>query len=278
MKNIVFKNHIINIVVGVILIAFTVTAYFMEWYKDFLAIIVGVILLGLSIKRFIYSFKKIVSKYATLALIIELLLDILFCGLLFYYQQHIQLYAGLILYIRGVTYLIINYMTTRKVFFVQYMMNIVYITLGAFLMFTSMDFVQYLEIGVALFVLVLGAIYLYDGIISALKIKKKKKIFFSKIDEKRTPMIPDPVIEPKVVEEEVVAPQEEKPVEIKPVVSKQETVKPEATKPKINKPQIDYTKLTVTELKIVAKEKGVTGYSTLSKAELIQRINQKKTV
>lgn len=255
MKNIVFKNHIVNIIIGIILIAFTITAYFMEWYKDFLGIIVGVVLLGLSLKRFLYSFKKIIGKNATLILVLEIVLDIVFCGLLFYYQQHIQIYAGLVLYIRGVAYLIINYITTRKIKLVQYLMNIMYITLGAFFMFTALDFIQYLEIGVAVFVLILGAFFLYFGIDDTMKNKKKKNIT-KKVEEK---YVPTPV---KL---------EEKKVE--PVVAK-----PEAVKPEVVKPKIDYSKLTVAELKVVAKEKNIVNYSALTKQDLIDKINKSKEV
>lgn len=284
MKNMVFKNHIINIIVGVILIAFTITAYFMEWYKDFLAIIVGIVLLGLSIKRFISSFKEIVGKYATLLLVLEILLDIVFCGLLFYYQQHIQIYVGLVLYLRGVTYLIVNYITTRKIKLVQYLMNIGYITLGAFLMFTSLDFIQYLDVGLAAFVLLLGAIFLYFGIKVILENKKKKQLFFKKVEERVAPtiLVPAEPIEEEVVTEDI-DPEEIKPEEIKlepikPEPVKPEPVKPEVIKPKANKPTIDYTKLTVSELKIVAKEKGIVNYSSLSKADLIKKINKNKQV
>ncbi len=261
MKNIVFKNHIVNIIIGVILIAFTITAYFMSWYNEFLAIIVGVVLLGLSIKRFIYSFKKIVSKNATLILVLEIVLDIVFCGLLFYYQEHIQIYAGLILYIRGVSYLVINYITTRKIKLIQYLMNIAYITLGAFLMFTALNFIQYLEIGVAVFVLLLGAFFLYFGIESAVEIKKKKDAV-KKVEPKVVPTVLAPA---KPVEKKVEA------ATVQPEVVKTEPIKPEVVKPKI-----DYSKLTVAELKVVAKEKGIVNYSALSKVELIDKINNNK--
>ncbi|MFA6801691.1 MAG: Rho termination factor N-terminal domain-containing protein, partial [Acholeplasmataceae bacterium] len=50
-------------------------------------------------------------------------------------------------------------------------------------------------------------------------------------------------------------------------------------KPKVDtviKPKVDYSKLTLVELKVVAKEKGLTGYSALSKTQLIEKLNVKK--
>ena len=175
MNKIIFKNHILNIVIGFIMIAFTIAAYILKWYQDFLGIIVGVVLLALSVKRFIYSFKKTISKNATLVLVIELILDLVFCGLLIYYQEHIQVFVGLVLYVRAVAYLIINYITTRKVRLFQYMLNIVYITMGSFLMFTAFNFTITLEILLAVFVLLLGAFFLYVGFEDLVKNNKKKQ-------------------------------------------------------------------------------------------------------
>jgi len=270
LNKLVFKNHILNIIVGFIMIAFTIAAYFLKWYQDFLGIIVGGVLLALSVKRFVYSFKKTISKNATLVLVIELVLDFVFCGLLIYYQNNIQLYAGLVLYVRGVSYLIINYITTRKVKLFQYLLNIVYITAGSFLMFTSYDFVSILEILVAVFVLLLGAFFLYVGFDVLAKANKKKKAAKPFIEDKVAPAIPTIA---KPVEKKV----EPTLVPTKPV----EKVEPVEVKPKVEpvvvvKPKVDYSKLTLAELKVVAKEKGLVGYSTLSKAELIEKLNVRK--
>jgi len=257
MNKLLFKNHIVNIIIGVIMVAFTITAYFMEWYTQFLAIIIAVVLIILSIKRFIFSYKKAVSKNSTLVLIIEILLDFVFCGLLAYYQEHIQLYAGLVLYVRGVAYLVINYITTRKVKLFQYVLNIGFITFGSFLMFTGYDFVPILEIGIAAFVLLLGAFYLYFGLNTLIKANKKKQLILKKAEVKQVPPIPVSTVKPV----------EEKVETIEPVEKK---VEPVAVKPTVN-----YSKLTVAELRIVAKEKGVVGYSSLTKAEMIAKIDKK---
>ena len=137
MEKIVFKNEILNIVFGGLLLIFAIVAYFTKLVEDYLPVIIGVVLILLSIKRFYYSFKKIVSKNATLILVIELILDFVFAGLLIYLADHVELFIGLIIYTRGVSYLIINYVATRKIKVVQYILNIVFVTFGAFLMFTS---------------------------------------------------------------------------------------------------------------------------------------------
>ena len=52
---------------------------------------------------------------------------------------------------------------------------------------------------------------------------------------------------------------------------KKETKK--ETKKEVKKETVDYSKMTVSELKKLAKEKGVSGYSTMKKDELISSLN-----
>ena len=54
-------------------------------------------------------------------------------------------------------------------------------------------------------------------------------------------------------------------------VIKKETKK--EVKKETKKETVDYSKMTVSELKKLAKEKGVSGYSTMKKDELISSLN-----
>ena len=62
-------------------------------------------------------------------------------------------------------------------------------------------------------------------------------------------------------------------------VQQQDQKKPEQTATKKEtvkqkKPGIDYSKMTLSELKKAAKDKGISGYTTLKKTELIAALNQ----
>lgn len=101
--------------------------------------------------------------------------------------------------------------------------------------------------------------------------KKKKK-------EEPKPVEPKPVEKEEPVEEELVV--EQASVQNPEVVAEEThpTVDPEPVEEDVpveeepkeeEKPEVDLASLTVVELKELAKDKGLTGYSSLKKAELI---------
>jgi len=72
-------------------------------------------------------------------------------------------------------------------------------------------------------------------------------------------------------------------VEVKPVATKEVKVEAPKAEVKVEKPaapkapkatKVDYSTKTVAELKEIAKDKGLTGYSALKKAELIELIEK----
>ena len=67
----------------------------------------------------------------------------------------------------------------------------------------------------------------------------------------------------------------EKEAPVKPAAQKKEPAKAAVKKAAVKKVTVvDYTKMTVTELKAAAKEKGIAGYTTLKKAELITALSK----
>lgn len=252
MEKLTFKNMFVNIVIGGILIILALLGYFLDWVEDFLPIFIGVIIVLLSVKRFIISYKIINSKNGSKILIIELALDFLFAGLLIYLRNNVDLFIGLATYSRGVSYLLINYIVTRKINITQYLINILYVTLGAFFMFYPLNSLTVLEVGVSLLFLIIGGIYLFYGI-SALA-KKEKKVKKVKAIEKKAEEIEEKNDEDSELQEQI------------------ETK--ETTPEEVTESQVDYESKTLAELKVIAKEKDLQGFSKLNKASLIKELEK----
>lgn len=268
MKKMVFKNEILNVVLGSILVILPIVGYFTKVIEDYLPIFVAAVIVLLSLKRFIYIFNKTVSKNASLVLIVEFLLDIIFAGLLIYLKDHIELFLGLVFYVRGVSYLIINYIASRKVDFTQYLLNIVYVTFGAFLIFTTLDLINFLEILISVIVLAFGGIFLYYGIKKLMAKNKKKTV--KKIDSKKDD-----------VKEKEMKNIEKKETKMIDKTRDEETEKIhekkiEKTEDKkvVQKEKIDYNSKTMIELKEIAKKRNITGVSSLNKADLIAKLKE----
>lgn len=285
MEKIVFKNKYLNIIIGGILIILAIVGYFLGWVEDFLPLFIGIILILLSLKRFIFTYKKIVSKNATLILVIELILDFVFAGLLIYLKDNVELFIGLIIYIRGVSYLLINYIATRKIKLTQYIMNIGYVTIGAFLMFYPLDSVTVIVVTVSILVLIVGAMFLYAGIKPFIKSKdplKKAKEREKKQEklEKQQEKVEDKLdkLEDRANK---VAEENKKTVEASKIIQKELEKTKGTTKPKViveeAKPQkVNYEEKTLVELKAIAKERKLEGVSQLTKPQLIERLKQNK--
>lgn len=272
MEKILFKNHILNIVLGSLLVIVAVLSYVLGWMEDFLPYVVAAILFLLSSKRFFYTYKKIETKSATLILILEYILDLAFVGLLVYYQDHIEIFVGLLIYVRGVAYLLINYTATRKINFVQYITNIGYVTLGSFFLFypaTYLDYIVYVLVGL---IAAAGLIFLIAGISTLTKNKKAKQALI----KEETPDVIEEITEEQsvVIEEtpnevtEIEAVVAEPEVEAAPEVVQEIEDTPEEAAPV----KIQYSKLKMVELRKIAKEKGLSGYSQMNKAELVKLI------
>lgn len=274
MEKIAFKNKYLNIAIGVILVALAILGYILGWVEDFLPLFIGSILILISLKRFVYSYKKIVSKNATLILAIELILDIVFAGLLIYLKDHVELFIGLTIYIRGVSYLLINYIATRKVKLPQYVLNIGYVTLGAFLMFYPLDSVAFIVIAVSVLFIIVGVLFIHAGIKPFMKKRiaiehvKKNEKEQEKIDKKQEKN--EEKLEKLEMKVDKVAEDQKKKNE------KTESLQKEIDQKKkvIETQKINLDDKTLQELKAIAKERNLDGVSQLNKAQLLIKLKE----
>lgn len=271
MKKMLFTNHYVNIVVGGLLVIFAFLGFFLGWFEDYLPIFVGILLILLSTKRFWFSFKKTISKNATLILVVEFILDLVFAGLMIYLQNHIDIFMGLIIYIRGVSYLLINYITTRKIDIWQYVINILYVTIGAFFLFSSIDTLDILIIFFSVLALVFGLLYLQSGVSNLVQTQKveeareKQQKVETKLQEEKQKS-KEKIDKEKQKSDDKINKLEKEIKELKKDQKPKDTIKEDD--PLLQK--------TVVELKVIAKERGLTNLSQLNKSQLIEAINKKK--
>ena len=273
MEKLVFKNKILNIVFGVILIALAVVGYLMDYIADYLPYIIGAVLILLSLKRFLFTFKSVGNKGGTLVLVIEFLLDLTFAGLLIYLQDHIELFVGLIIYIRGASYLIINFLSSRKVKLSEYLFNIGYVTLGTYVVFTDILTVENLVMVISGLVLLVGLIYFVTGLVVVIK-KKKQEDLEEAIKEENSKTFEDLVITVDEVDKNEEVIEESTDNEEDDVAEEilEEDIEEEAIEE--IKEEVDLAKLTVAELKELAKKRKIIGLSGLKKAEIIAKLKE----
>ena len=265
MEKIVLKNMYLNIVIGVLLIISSLLGYFLGWFETYLPIVTAVILILLSGKRFIYSIRNTKSKNASLILVGEFLLDLVFAGLLIYLGDHVSIFIGLIIYLRGFTYLLINYVSSRSLKLLQYLLNIGYITFASYLLFTSTDNDTVLIVGISVLMLLVGAIFLQVGLTDLTKKEKKEKEVLKVVESKKIEKQKEKIEDLKTEVKEIKETQKKQEQE-----NKQLHKEVEKTKPKL----VNLEAMTLPELKVLAKSNNITGYSQLKKVDLIALIKQ----
>lgn len=278
MEKVLFKNEIVNTVLGILLIAFAITVYFTGWINEFFGIIIGIVVILFSGKRFFETFKSVKKKEAVVVLVLEIIADLVCAFMLITSKGTIGLYVGIVIYIRGFAYLLINYLASRKGNIFQYFLNIGFVTLGSYLMFGGNTYLNVLEVIIVVMIGLIGLLYAFFGIREIIEKSKKKPKKIKQPAEKKESVI---VQEVKPVEKKT-----EKPLASDEKLSMTEAVKKAIPSKDEDKPVVeiteeplvvtpkptplDYEKMTVAELKELCKKQGLTNYASLRKNELIE--------
>ncbi|MFH5881752.1 hypothetical protein [Liberiplasma polymorphum] len=243
MKKIVTKFPVPNILLGFILIAFAVYATFASTLMlDGIRFVFAALIIVYSSLRLYkdlnYYKRKSSKSIATGEFVISIILAILLAFDVF----ALAIVVGLILYIKGATFLLI--LQVRKTYTTpyRYLINLVLITLGTFIFFSNRAYedilVYVLFAGLTLY----GIILLYYGFSKLVEDSKKKKS--SSRSENPKPV--DTVSEPVKVNTQ----------EVKPHTY---------TKKALMEKNVD-------ELKQMCKTRNLKGYSTLNKEQLVEKL------
>lgn len=258
MERLLFKNNIINIILGFILLVFANLAYFLGWMIDLIIIMMSILIIAISLKRFIYTFKKTLSRNTKILLVFEILLDIFFASALIITKTNMEVYIGLVFYIRGLNYLIINQLSQKPIKLLIFFMNIGFMTLGCFLMFQPPLGINYLLIVTYLCYLLIGLIYLFFGILGFSSNHSAKSLIQASIQKETSLKSSVPV---NKLESNTASKQISKSIET----------------PTEYQSSHNYNAMTVQELRSIAKDMQLHGYSKMVKSELVSAIRNAKS-
>jgi len=170
--HLITKNGIINLILGVILLGFSIYAmFFSDLLSDSLSIVVGVLILWFTVIRFMKDLNTYKNKHALMILAGELVLDLVAVYFLVFTQAAIARYLGLVLYARGVVYFLILQILNLKGNFEKFILYMIVLTAGAYILFANNAFENELQF-VLFAILVLYAVLLIA--FGAILLKKKK--------------------------------------------------------------------------------------------------------
>ena len=138
MNKFVFKNPLVNLILGIVLIVFAVLAMFVfDWMSQFVNIVVAVILIYYSVIRFTKERPKYKNQNALMILSAELVVAILLSVLLVLENLDLHIAIGLVLYLRGFTYLLILQLLKLRTKFINFLIAMFVLTLGAYIYFEN---------------------------------------------------------------------------------------------------------------------------------------------
>lgn len=235
MKRLITKYPIPNIILGIILIAFAVYATFMtSIMHSSIIYIVSFIVAIYAVLKLYRDLTYLKNQTAKIFMILEFVLSILLAILLVTEVFELAIVLGLLLYIRGANFLLILQVRKKATTVQRFFVNLVLITLGAYIFFTNNAYVDILEYVLFAFITLYGVLLLYFGIVKLIKMGKEKKVSSETIEE----LDSDPTIKQ--------APR--------------------------NYTKSALREKTVDTLKQMCKERHIKGYSTLNKDELVEKL------
>ncbi len=167
MKKMIAKNHIVNITIGIIFVAFFLTTFFMGILEDWVTYIVAALIIVFSTLRFIKDYKFYHDNRALAILTIEFILALALAGVLMLdlgLEVTLTVALGALLYMRGFVYLIILQLLKKSDNFVKFLIYIAIMTLGAYILFAGMPFLTHLDVVILIIGLAIGIFYVFIGI------------------------------------------------------------------------------------------------------------------
>ncbi len=167
MKKMISKNHVINLVVGIVFIAFFLVSFFMEMLDDWVTYIAAGLIMVYSVLRFVKDYKHYHDNRVLFILTVEFVIAIglaVFLLLDFGTDMTLTVALGLLLYLRGVVLLLILHLLNKHTDLPKFVTYIVVLTIGAYILFAGMPFLNHLDVVFLVIGLAIGLFYVFIGI------------------------------------------------------------------------------------------------------------------
>ncbi len=165
MTKLVFKEPLVNLIVGGILVIVSVLGMFVfDWFRDFVNIFAAVIIVYYSVVRFLKEYKKHKNQHALMILSVELVIALVLSVLLVLREIDIYLGIGLVLYLRGFVYLLISQLLKRSTTFVNFLISVGVLTLGAYFYFGRPRIDDIVEWGLFILLTAYGILLIVFGV------------------------------------------------------------------------------------------------------------------
>lgn len=253
MKKLITKNPILNIIIGVLFVSLGIVAIFNEpLFDEGLIYLAAVFVLVFTVIIFQKDLRTYKADAARNTLILAFLLVLIIVLLMMFWDPiDIPKGLGLILYVHGAAHMLMFQFLKKAPRLKRFVLDLFLITLGAYLFFSDIPFIDIIKYAVIGLLIVYGGILLYAGIRKLVRTHKSK---------------------PKQV---TPAQQPEKPEQKKPDTEQTKTnpaVHTAKTDTENKYTQEQLKKKSVDELKAMCKARSMTGYSGLTKSQLVERI------
>ncbi len=166
MKKLVSKNHLVNIMIGVVFVAFFIVAYFLDYLNDWVNYVAAILILVGSAFRFVKDYKYYTNDRVLLFLVLEFIIAATLAVLLALGELGIQLSiaVGVVLYMRGFVYLLIMQLLSIKQSFPKFLWFMFLLTVGAYVWFGGIPYESELALIALIIGLIIGAFYIFVGI------------------------------------------------------------------------------------------------------------------
>lgn len=176
MQKLVFKNPIVNTVVGAILIVFAIVALLLNWFDDIVDIVIAVLIVYYAVTHYVNSKKKYKNSQALMILTTQAVVIIIIAVFLVLKQFEVaslvstSFALGMTLYLHGFVYLLILQLLKLRSKFVEFLIYMAILTLGTYVLFGNPPF-EILKWLMFALIIAYGALLLIIGLE---KIIKKK--------------------------------------------------------------------------------------------------------